>query len=503
MVYLIDIDRLDFKVKKIIQGVILMITKKMFLLLFLPMCLYLYPMTPPSEGMGGFNPNMSEEEMMNLLKEQINAGLRADLEEKGKNEEEIEEAFTDFWNQVEEETERLEQETAHMEPDEKEQYLLNLINGETKPEEFQVPEIEEKPVVKDIPKVKPKPSIPLEKKEEIMSTISQIATSIESFLTKAAAFPDFDIKILHWLQKGYVTDWQADSWESFQHELNKFVHTLYRFKEKDPKIGFKHLDALLKQEAIIQNLKQLQKKLADYETKIQPIQPDALLKFKDMSTQIKNAAINTINSLTESLYRTKLPQELQKIIEEFDPIAKKLREEEEKATKEALTRSKRFEPTVPIRTAGQPPRRGDFALPSLDDLGLTGRATPRTADRSRTKPGGPSDTKKDAQGKGAKGGSDGSAKSEADKATKEGEKKAKAALDKKKKEEEAKKKKAAEAKKDTGQITHDGIKSNIDEFRKDVKETYNVILETPEFTSDQELKSYLHAAPPAPRPPVT
>lgn len=451
-------------------------------------------MTPPPGGMGGFDPNMSEEELLNQLREDINAEIYKVGKREGKSEEEIEDDFREFWEKVEEETERLEQKTAHLSPEEKEQYLLSVMTGETQPEEPRIPAVEEKPSIKEKPKVKPKSSIPIEKKEEIISIISQIAKSIESFLTKASAFPDFDGKVLRWAQKGRVTDWQADRWTSFQHELNRFVHTLHRFKEKDAKIGFKHLDALLKQEATIQNLKQLQKKLADYETSIK-ITP---FEVAGMSEHTKNAAINTINSLTESLYRTKLPQELQKIIEEFDPTAKKLREEEEKAVKEALTRSKRFEPTVPVRTAGRSARRDDFALPSLDDLGLTGRGTPHISNRSTTQPGRPSDTKKDAQGKGTKGGS--GAKDATDKEKKDGDKEGKAARDKSKKEKEAKEKKAAEAKKDDGQIKHTGIKDNVAEFRKDIREASSAIFETPEFMSNEELKNYLRTAPPAQQP---
>lgn len=463
-----------------------MIIKKIFPLLLLFIYLPMKapdPIARPSDRMlppaGGFDPKMSEEQLMNQLMEEINAALPEDQRES-------------FWEEVAHETERLEQETAHMSPDEKEQYLFNLITEETQPEEPRVPEVKETPV-KEAPKVKPKPQIPVEKAEEIMSIISQIAKSIESFLTKAAAFPDFDGKVVRWLQKGRVTDWQADSWASFQHELNKFVHTLHRFKEKDPKIGLKHLDALLKQEATIQNLKQLQKKLTDYETAIK-ISP---FEIASMSEQTKNAAINSINALTESLYRTKIPQELQKILEEFDPTAKKLREQEEKATKEALARSKRFEPTVPVRTAGKAPtRRDDFALPSLDDLGLTGRAAPRIGDRGRTRPGEPSDTKKDMNGKGGKGAPgakpDGKGKKETDKA--------KAAADKKRKEEKEKKKKkkADEAKKAPTQIQHTEIKTNVDSFRKDVEEAYSTVMGTPEFQSNEELKKYLRPDPPAP-----
>ncbi len=469
-----------------------MITKRILFLLFLPIYLPIsarevaktpgtvkavdpaYPtdkMLPSTDDFGPFDRTMSEEEMMNQLVEMVNAAIPEDEQNK-------------FWDEVAQQTLEIEERTAHMSPEKKDEFLLGVMKGEIHLDDLDTPEIEEEQVVKEVVQtVKPKSKVPVEKKEEIMIVVSQVAKSIESFLAKAEAFPDFDGKVLRWVEKkDRITDWQTDSWASFQHELNKFVHTLHRFKEKDAKIGFKHLDALLKQEATIQNLKQLQKKLADYETKIPEFSTFEIAK---MSEPTKNAAINTINSLTESLYRTKLPQELQKIIEEFDPIAKKLREEDEKAAKEALTRSKRFEPTMPIRTAGQPPRRDDFALPSLDDFGLTGERRPRIANGGKTQSGRPSDTKKDKLGKGTKGGPGGDAKDAADKGKKDGDKKGKAPGDKRKKEEEAKKKK------DEGQIKHTGIKDNVAEFRKDVREASNAIFETPEFGSNEELKKYL------------
>ncbi len=433
------------------------------------------PMAP-----GAFDPNMSEEELLNQLMKEINDALPEDQRES-------------FWEEVARETERLEEETAHMSQDEKEQYLFNLITEEPKPDEQTAPKTEEKPVIKEEPKVKPKAQIPVEKTQEVMNIISQIAKSIESFLTKAAAFPDFDGKALRWKQKHRITDWQANSWASFQRELNQFVHTLHRFKEKDAKIGFKHLDALLKQEATIQNLKQLQKKLADYESAI-TVSP---FEIAGMSEQTKSAAINTINALTESLYRTKLPEDLQKIIEAFDPTAKKLREEEEKATKEALTRSERqrFEPTVPVRTAGRAPRRDDFALPKLDDFGLTGRPqTPRSSARGTTRPSQAADSKKGASGKGTKGasGEAGSGTKGKDDKKKNDKGKGKAPTENGKKADGAKKPEAS------AQIKHQNIKSNLDGFRRDVEGAYNAISETPEFASKDELKGYVRATPPTP-----
>ena len=62
----------------------------------------------------------------------------------------------------------------------------------------------------------------------------------------------------------------------------------------------------------------------------------------------------------------------QKIIEEFDPAAKKLREAEEKASKDALTKSQQKPSQVPVRTAGKAEKKGDFYLPSLNDAGIGG-----------------------------------------------------------------------------------------------------------------------------------
>lgn len=443
-----------------------MLIKKIYSLMFFALSLTICVIHSSMPPMGaGFNPNMSEEELLNQLMQEINSALPEDQREA-------------FWQEVARETERLEQETAHMAPEEKEQYLMNLIAAETGPEtETPVIPQPQKPIEKEVQKPA-KPTVTAAKTDEIMTVISQIVTLIESFITKAAAFPDFDGKALGWVAKGRITDWQADSWSTFQHDLNKLVHTLQRFKDKDVKIGLKHLDELAKNETLVQSLRRLQSKLNEYEPTIK-VTP---FEIASMSESTKNASIHVINTLTDVLYRNKINPELQKIIELFDPTAKKIREEEEKAAKTALA-GRRPEVTVPVRTAGRPERRTDFALPSFDDFGLDGDGRGMPSYQPSKKPSeetGSSIKDKDKKETGKTGAS----------GTKGvgGTKGGKTEEDKKKAEEQKKKPTEVPA----PQIKHPKVKKNIDDLlRKDIEEALAPIRETPEFQSNASLKEYL------------
>ncbi len=316
---------------------------------------------PAEASFQGFDPNMSEEELLRKLMEDIDEALPEDQR-------------ASFWQEVAKETERLEKETANMDEEEKEKYLLDLITAEPgkeverpEPEEAEIEEIEEK-----APKAKP---TPVKETKEISDVLKSLVKSIESFLGKAAAFPDFDGKVDRWAKQKRFTDWQeGQNWQSLKNELDKLVSRLERFKEKDPKIGMKHIDALLKNEPMIQNLKQLEVKLS----REVPLIEMSVFAIEKMSNQTKNAITHTINALTEGLYRINLPEELLKILAEFDPAAKKILAEEEKAAKSALTQSKAYQPSRPTRVAGKRDRSDRLSLPSLDDLGFSGYTPSRS-----------------------------------------------------------------------------------------------------------------------------
>ncbi|MEX0848648.1 MAG: hypothetical protein WD055_00285 [Candidatus Dependentiae bacterium] len=432
--------------------------------------LFCNPLYSGAAPIPGFDPNMSEEELLNQLMEEINSALPEDQRDT-------------FWQEVAKETERLEEATANMSDEEKEKYLMDLITAEPGKAEELEPEIpEEKPIEKK-EEIKPAPRSAKETKE-ISEILQSIVRSIEKFLDKAAAFPNFDGKVERWAKQRRLNDWQeGQKWATFKDALNKFITLLSRFKEKDPKIGMKHIDALLKNEPLIQSLKQLEAKL----TREVPLIEVNAFAIASMSKQTKNAIAHVINALTEALYRLNLPDELQKIIAEFDVTAKQLREQEEKAAKSALTQSKAFQPSRPTRVAGKAERKNGLSLPSLDDLGIPGYS-PRsgsasgTSGESETAPG----AKKSPSGKMSGGDKTGAAKKDDKKDGKKG-------TDDKKGKDIGPDKNA----KDTGAIKSPDIKKHIDSFEKDLKEASDTMLSTDELSSKEKLESFVASTAPA------
>lgn len=274
----------------------------------------------------------------------------------------------EFWKQVEAETLRIEEETAGMSEDEKMAYLDRRMSEELQKVEptSAAPAVTFEPKPADVsPAPVKKPTAPTEVFES-SEIIQSIIKSIQSFLTKAKAFPDFERKVDNWAKQHLLSSWSYDqTWDLFKKDLDKFTVLLQRFQEKDPKIGMKHIDTLSANESVVQMLKLLENKLSQEVPSIDV----SVFSIADMSKQTKNAIAHTINALSESMIQQNLFDHLQRIIEEFDPIAKKLREEEEKATKKALSQAPKSASQIPVRTAGKAENNNDFFLPSFDDYG--------------------------------------------------------------------------------------------------------------------------------------
>ncbi len=399
---------------------------------------------PAEAPFPGFDPNMSEEELLNQLMSEINNALPEDQRDS-------------FWEEVAKETERLEKETANMDEEEKEKYLLDLITAEPgqeveRPEpEAEIEEIEEEEALKAKP-------TPIKETKAISDVLKSLVKSIENFLDKAAAFPDFDGKVDRWAKQKRFTDWQeGQNWQTLKIELNKLVSRLERFKEKDPKIGMKHIDALLKNEPMMQNLKQFEAKLS----REVPLIEMSVFAIEKMSNQTKNAITHTINALTEGLYRINLPEELLKILAEFDPAAKKILAAEEKAAKSALTQSKAYKPSRPARVAGKRDRSDGLSLPSLDDLGFSGYTPSRSGGGYRGGAGASGPQKSRSRGASQKGATDKKG------AGKKGDgKKGSGGKDV---DPDAPKKG-----KTTG-IKNPNVKKHLDDFSKDLREAHNAV----------------------------
>jgi len=435
-------------------------------------------MAPPQPNAGmpfpGFDPNMSEEELLNLLMEEINQAIPEDQRE-------------NFWQEVARETERLEQETAHMSPEEKEKYLLDMITAEPTPQPETRPESEitrPETTPTERPTVKQPSIVEVDKAQEAIDMLNTLIKSIEDFLNKAAAFPDFDGKVEHWIKQKRITDWPKDAtWSQFSFELSSFVHRLQLLKDKDTCIGYKHLQALLEQESLMNNLKQLHARLAQNVPAID-VSVFALTKMTDTT---KDAIIKTTNALTEALYTLKLPEQLTTLLATFEPIAKKLQEEEDKATKRAIDQSKRFVPVTPVRVVGKPEPRQDFALPTLDIPGARGGLGPQAPSKRPSGKKGETAAKEDKKRAPARSGGKGATTS--GKTPSAGKKKEE---DKKKKGTEKDKEKDKDKKDDKKkEVSHPDAKRNITDFGKSIQSAGTAIDEADEVQSLEKVREYL------------
>ena len=418
----------------------------------------------------GFDPNMSEEELLNLLMEEINQAIPEDQRET-------------FWQEVARETERLEQETANMSPEEKEKYLLDMITAEPQqPEARPEPEIARPEAPVERPTVKQPSVVEVDKAKEAIDMLNALIKSIEDFLNKAAAFPDFDGKVEHWIKQKRITDWPKDStWGQFNFELSSFVHRLQLLKDKDACIGYKHLQALLEQESLMNNLKQLHARLAQNVPAID-VSVFALTKMTDVT---KDAIIKATNALTEALYTLKLPEQLTTLLAAFEPIAKKLQEEEDKAAKRAIDQSKRFTPVSPVRVVGKPEPRQDFALPTLDIPGARGGLGPQSPGKKSGGKKGDTARKEDkkttGKGSGASGASKSGKKPSTDKKEEEDKKKKGKEQDKDKEKKDDKKK----------EVSHPDAKRNINDFGKSIQSAGAAIDEADQVQSLEKVRAYL------------
>lgn len=245
-----------------------------------------------------------------------------------------------FWEKVENKSQRLDEATAHMNEEEVRAYLQEVYAQEgikshllgfkpSVPKEA-VPQTPEPVVkVKQVKKEKKIKPAPVSVKEPVDTSkiIKSLITSIDNFINKIAMFPDYERKVSSWAKQHLLIDWPAEqTWHLFKDQLQQFNSLLHRFQEKDIKIGMKHIDALSKNNQVVQSLELLDIKLI----REVPVIDVGAIGGSPAKKISKNAMAHVINALTEAMYAMKLNESLQKIIAEFEPVEKKLGREEVK-----------------------------------------------------------------------------------------------------------------------------------------------------------------------------
>lgn len=239
--------------------------------------------------------------------------------------------------------------------------------------------------IQEIPKAKikkVKPVAPTSKQQQAIEMIKSIISSTESLLTKSETLPEINDKVVQWIKKGQLFDWpQTNNWESIKAAIESFNQKLNKMLEKDPHTSkYRFLDELVTNEALFNNLSHIRTVFADKVPEINI----AIFGMTSLDQTSKQALQRVLSKFGEAINTLKLPQELDKVIEKFDPQAKALREKEEQARKKALESSKQKPTNRPTVYAGRRDPEIPAATPQYDDFYSDPFSQPSSSGSSRS-----------------------------------------------------------------------------------------------------------------------
>ncbi len=243
--------------------------------------------------------------------------------------------------------------TNQMNPEELDQFLGNVFEGINPPEQQPIQEVATpKPVQKKEEKATPKE---ISKLDKALDTINTIIKRTDSFIVKAQELPELAGKVKRWGKQGILYDWEPSfEWNNVKKDIESLRQLLQKLIEKDPKNStYKYLNDFITQDALVNNIEKLKTTLVEYEPTIET----TVFGMEKMDAAAKKALTRTISGYTEALYRLKVTADINKIFEKYEPRAKELRDEKEKAEKAAegagvRSRYARSEPMVMAGSEG-------------------------------------------------------------------------------------------------------------------------------------------------------
>ena len=197
------------------------------------------------------------------------------------------------------------------------------------------PEVE-KPQEKAKPKIT-KPALTTEQ-QKVITDITELVTATNVFIVKAVTITDLPGMFTRWQKKNKITVDKSLSWQKFKTNIEQFITQLEHLLHQDPKTkAYAHLDALIKDQSLLNNLNSIKTVLIENNAKIEPVSPLQ----KKVSKESKVALQKNINKYEEALTILGLMEEVKKLLGIFEPEAKKLQQEEEKSRKKAEQESKK------------------------------------------------------------------------------------------------------------------------------------------------------------------
>ncbi|UNE35535.1 hypothetical protein KG892_00715 [Vermiphilus pyriformis] len=199
------------------------------------------------------------------------------------------------------------------------------------------------------PVVTPDQEISLEQGAKI---IKSILSHIESFLLKAQIIPDISERMDRWASKKAFPNWsKVKDWQQLSTAISELMVRLNKIIDRDPRTKeYRHLQQIIGQENLYNNLKQLNSKLISNEPGIQVPKVGETKLSSDSRRSIKIVT----NALIDAITTTNLTSELDKALQLFDPTAQNLRKQEEAYEQKARESMRTTRPNEPIISVGKP-----------------------------------------------------------------------------------------------------------------------------------------------------
>lgn len=205
----------------------------------------------------------------------------------------------------------------------------------------------------------------LGKQEKALKLLNNVITRINLFLLRAAKMETFGYQVEKWYTARSIA---RGDWDALKHDMASFVDKLEMLKMQNPKTNqYNSLDALIKNKDLYEQLEQLSEDLTDNEPRV--VIPD--FGMKDLTASSESAIKDLLGSVIDALYSKNIVTDINAVLKEYEPTAKKMLEEEEALAKKALEASKKPKELARPQTVGRADVGGGF-MPANDDYGYGG-----------------------------------------------------------------------------------------------------------------------------------
>jgi hypothetical protein len=214
-----------------------------------------------------------------------------------------------------------------------------------------------------------------------------VSTEYPGFLRQLQILKSYvnEKRLKKWANQGKIRNWNsAYTWTEIKDKIDKLINILYKIKEPEKRTkDYKHLDELALDTGLISSLDRLKSALFE---QLPLIKSDA----DEIPEETKLALAQIISAYIDAIYETKIIDALSKVMEKYEPIAKKSTEEEKVATQKALETSKyerQYEPTIYGGTpeSASSYRYGGSTYPSYD-YGASSYSSPYTSSYTPSAP---------------------------------------------------------------------------------------------------------------------